>query len=156
MTESERKKLSIAETKKILPIYPFRDDLIAAVMEHQVLIIEGETGSGKTTQIPQYLYEAVSFVEPRPFYGATGTLCFSHRITLPMSFEKPGWIHHHLCTFVVCVRHLWLPGRGSKPRISYLYVNTDTTVPAWPGKILYSLYVLSHGLFYWAQVSCQQ
>ena len=26
----------------------------------QVLIIEGETGSGKTTQIPQYLYEAVS------------------------------------------------------------------------------------------------
>ena len=30
--------------------------------EHQVLIIEGETGSGKTTQIPQYLYEAVSWV----------------------------------------------------------------------------------------------
>ena len=26
----------------------------------QILIIEGETGSGKTTQIPQYLYEAVS------------------------------------------------------------------------------------------------
>ena len=25
----------------------------------QVLIIEGETGSGKTTQIPQYLHEAV-------------------------------------------------------------------------------------------------
>ena len=24
---------------------------------YQVLIIEGETGSGKTTQIPQYLYE---------------------------------------------------------------------------------------------------
>jgi hypothetical protein len=28
--------------------------------EHQVLIIEGETGSGKTTQIPQYLVQAVS------------------------------------------------------------------------------------------------
>lgn len=25
---------------------------------NQVLIIEGETGSGKTTQIPQYLHEA--------------------------------------------------------------------------------------------------
>ena len=60
LTETERKKMSITETKKILPIYPFRDDLIAAVREHQVLIIEGETGSGKTTQIPQYLYEAVS------------------------------------------------------------------------------------------------
>lgn len=28
----------------------------------QVLIIEGETGSGKTTQLPQYLYEAVSVI----------------------------------------------------------------------------------------------
>lgn len=27
----------------------------------QILIIEGETGSGKTTQIPQYLYEAVGY-----------------------------------------------------------------------------------------------
>jgi pre-mRNA-splicing factor ATP-dependent RNA helicase DHX16 len=30
--------------------------LIQAVRDHQVLIIVGETGSGKTTQIPQYLY----------------------------------------------------------------------------------------------------
>ena len=28
------------------------------VAMHQVLIVEGETGSGKTTQIPQYLHEA--------------------------------------------------------------------------------------------------
>ncbi|CAI8011566.1 Pre-mRNA-splicing factor ATP-dependent RNA helicase DHX16, partial [Geodia barretti] len=39
MSAEERKKMDIA----------------------QVLIVEGETGSGKTTQIPQYLYEAVSF-----------------------------------------------------------------------------------------------
>lgn len=58
LTETEKKKLSIEETKKSLPVYPFRDDLIQAVREHQVLIIEGETGSGKTTQIPQYLHEA--------------------------------------------------------------------------------------------------
>ncbi|ODM92125.1 putative pre-mRNA-splicing factor ATP-dependent RNA helicase DHX16 [Orchesella cincta] len=38
--------------------YPFKEDFIAAVNEYQVLIIEGETGSGKTTQIPQYLKEA--------------------------------------------------------------------------------------------------
>lgn len=36
LTESERKKMSIAETKKLLPVYPFRDDLIAAIHEHQV------------------------------------------------------------------------------------------------------------------------
>ncbi|XP_005090962.1 pre-mRNA-splicing factor ATP-dependent RNA helicase DHX16 [Aplysia californica] len=52
------KKSSIEETKKSLPIYPFKKDLIRAVRDHQVLIIEGETGSGKTTQVPQYLHEA--------------------------------------------------------------------------------------------------
>ncbi|XP_053693468.1 pre-mRNA-splicing factor ATP-dependent RNA helicase DHX16 [Sabethes cyaneus] len=58
VTEAERKKMDIEETKKSLPVFPFKEDLIAAVKEHQILIIEGETGSGKTTQIPQYLYEA--------------------------------------------------------------------------------------------------
>lgn len=57
VTEGEQKKMNIAETKLSLPVYPFRDDLIAAIRQHQVLIIEGETGSGKTTQIPQYLHE---------------------------------------------------------------------------------------------------
>merc|ERR1719154_404015 len=46
------------EVKESLPVFPFRQDLIDAVKEHQVLIIEGETGSGKTTQIPQFLHEA--------------------------------------------------------------------------------------------------
>lgn len=53
LTERQRKRMDIKETKESLPIYPFRDDLIAAIREHQVLIIEGETGSGKTTQLPQ-------------------------------------------------------------------------------------------------------
>lgn len=50
--------MDIEETKKSLPIFPFRDELIEAIRKHQVLIIEGETGSGKTTQIPQYLHES--------------------------------------------------------------------------------------------------
>ena len=36
LTETERKKMDIAETKLSLPVYPFRDDLIAAIREHQV------------------------------------------------------------------------------------------------------------------------
>ncbi|XP_055303004.1 pre-mRNA-splicing factor ATP-dependent RNA helicase DHX16 [Sitodiplosis mosellana] len=58
ISESQKKRMDIKETKESLPVYPFKEDLIAAIREHQVLIIEGETGSGKTTQIPQYLHEA--------------------------------------------------------------------------------------------------
>ncbi|KAJ8451442.1 hypothetical protein Cgig2_017833 [Carnegiea gigantea] len=47
----------LKEERKTLPIYPYRDELLKAVRDHQVLIIVGETGSGKTTQIPQYLHE---------------------------------------------------------------------------------------------------
>jgi pre-mRNA-splicing factor ATP-dependent RNA helicase DHX16 len=57
-SEYEKKKQTIEECKKSLPVYPFRGGLLQAIEEHQVLIVEGETGSGKTTQIPQYLYEA--------------------------------------------------------------------------------------------------
>lgn len=70
ISESERKKMTLKETKESLPVYPFRDDLIAAIREHQVLIIEGETGSGKTTQIPQYLHEA-GFTENNMKVGCT-------------------------------------------------------------------------------------
>ncbi|KAH6765458.1 RNA helicase family protein [Perilla frutescens var. hirtella] len=44
--------------RKTLPIYPYREQLLKAVNDHQVIVIVGETGSGKTTQIPQYLHEA--------------------------------------------------------------------------------------------------
>ncbi|KAI8084193.1 P-loop containing nucleoside triphosphate hydrolase protein [Gilbertella persicaria] len=54
---AERKAKSIEEIRKSLPIYQYRDSLLDAIDEYQVLIIVGETGSGKTTQLPQYLYE---------------------------------------------------------------------------------------------------
>ncbi|KAI9565872.1 putative pre-mR-splicing factor ATP-dependent R helicase DHX16-like [Daphnia sinensis] len=58
VSDIQKKKMSLQETRKSLPIFPFREDLLQAVEDHQILIVEGETGSGKTTQIPQYLYEA--------------------------------------------------------------------------------------------------
>lgn len=56
--EAEEKRIqSIEEVRKSLPVYHYRRQLLEAIKEHQVLIIVGETGSGKTTQLPQYLFE---------------------------------------------------------------------------------------------------
>ncbi|XP_055306636.1 ATP-dependent RNA helicase DHX8 [Sitodiplosis mosellana] len=49
--------LTLIEQRQSLPIYKLRDDLIKAVTDNQILIVIGETGSGKTTQITQYLAE---------------------------------------------------------------------------------------------------
>jgi pre-mRNA-splicing factor ATP-dependent RNA helicase DHX16 len=54
---AERKAKTIEEKRKSLPVYQYRQHFLDAVAEYQVLIIVGETGSGKTTQLPQYLYE---------------------------------------------------------------------------------------------------
>ncbi len=40
-----------------LPISQRRDDLLKAISEHQVLIVAGETGSGKSTQLPKLCLE---------------------------------------------------------------------------------------------------
>ncbi|CAG8612252.1 864_t:CDS:2, partial [Ambispora leptoticha] len=49
--------LTIREQKESLPIFKFREKLIRAVRENQQLILIGDTGSGKTTQLTQYLAE---------------------------------------------------------------------------------------------------
>ena len=38
-------------------MYAYREEFLEAVQDNQVLIVVGETGSGKTTQLPQYLHE---------------------------------------------------------------------------------------------------
>ncbi|KAJ4880660.1 hypothetical protein Rs2_37715 [Raphanus sativus] len=54
----KRSKLSIQEQRESLPIYMLKKELIQAVHDNQVLVVIGETGSGKTTQVTQYLAEA--------------------------------------------------------------------------------------------------
>ena len=41
-----------------LPIVARRDEIIEAIRKHRVVIISGETGSGKTTQIPKFCLDA--------------------------------------------------------------------------------------------------
>jgi ATP-dependent RNA helicase DDX35 len=47
----------LAQQRLLLPIYKHKKQIMYALESHQVLVLVGETGSGKSTQIPQYLLE---------------------------------------------------------------------------------------------------
>ncbi|KAL9256976.1 Pre-mRNA-splicing factor ATP-dependent RNA helicase DEAH7-like protein [Drosera capensis] len=51
------KSKTLAQQRQYLPIYSVRDELLQIIRENQVVIVVGETGSGKTTQLTQYLHE---------------------------------------------------------------------------------------------------
>src|SRR5215467_10040887 len=40
-----------------LPVSQRKDDIAAAIRDHQVVVVAGETGSGKTTQLPKICLE---------------------------------------------------------------------------------------------------
>uniref|UniRef100_A0A8C5CLJ4 DEAH-box helicase 35 n=1 Tax=Gadus morhua TaxID=8049 RepID=A0A8C5CLJ4_GADMO len=50
--------LSIEKQRQKLPVFKHRNNVLYLVESYQTVIIVGETGCGKTTQIPQYLLEA--------------------------------------------------------------------------------------------------
>lgn len=47
----------ISEKRSKLPIASFKDPITSAVDSHQVVLIAGETGCGKTTQVPQFILD---------------------------------------------------------------------------------------------------
>lgn len=49
---------SVEKQRQQLPVYKHRESLLYLVESHGTTIVVGETGSGKTTQIPQLLAEA--------------------------------------------------------------------------------------------------
>jgi len=51
------KSKSIREQREYLPVFSVRDELVNVIRENQVTAVVGETGSGKTTQLTQYLHE---------------------------------------------------------------------------------------------------
>lgn len=72
----------ILRKRQQLPVYEFKDDLIRKVRSHQVIVVEGETGSGKTTQIPQFLLPMLA--QP----GCKAIACTQPRRVAAMSIAK--------------------------------------------------------------------
>lgn len=64
-----------------LPITARREEIVATIRQHQVLILAGETGSGKTTQLPKMCLEALG-----DFQGTIG--CTQPRRVAAMSVSK--------------------------------------------------------------------
>jgi pre-mRNA-splicing factor ATP-dependent RNA helicase DHX38/PRP16 len=59
-TDAEKKESSrmrIMSQRQKLPIHIVKEQLLRALRDHQIVIIIGETGSGKTTQLPQFLFD---------------------------------------------------------------------------------------------------
>lgn len=51
------KKIDYSDVQQSLPVYKHKDVLLNALVTHKVLVVVGDTGSGKSTQIPQYLLD---------------------------------------------------------------------------------------------------
>jgi hypothetical protein len=60
---------SIQATRMCLPVCGMEQEIVEAIGEHDVVILCGETGSGKSTQVPQFLFEAG--------YAAYGKICIT-------------------------------------------------------------------------------
>ncbi|KAJ4427868.1 hypothetical protein ANN_23872 [Periplaneta americana] len=75
------KKKTILQQRRYLPVFAVRQELLNVIRENNVVIIVGETGSGKTTQLTQYLHE-----DGYSRYGMIG--CTQPRRVAAMSVAK--------------------------------------------------------------------
>lgn len=76
----------------------------------QILIIEGETGSGKTTQIPQYLHQA-GFTEDKKKIGCTqprrvAAMSVAARVAEEMSVKLGNEVSDILSFYTISMEYL--------------------------------------------------
>ncbi|WVT82537.1 DUF3418 domain-containing protein [Pengzhenrongella phosphoraccumulans] len=74
-----------------LPVSARREDISATIRDHQVVIVSGETGSGKTTQLPKILLELgrgragqIGHTQPRRIAARTVAERISEEIGTPL------------------------------------------------------------------------
>ncbi|GAA4215878.1 ATP-dependent RNA helicase HrpA [Actinocatenispora rupis] len=74
-----------------LPVSAHREDIAAAIRDHQVVIVAGETGSGKTTQIPKICLELgrgihgqIGHTQPRRIAARTVAERIAEELDVPL------------------------------------------------------------------------
>lgn len=78
---SNLRRKKMYHTRRQLPVFGCREGLMSIIRENQVVVVVGETGSGKTTQMTQYLFE--------DGYGSRGRIgCTQPRRVAAMSVAK--------------------------------------------------------------------
>ncbi|MGW0791528.1 ATP-dependent RNA helicase HrpA [Streptomyces sp. NPDC002911] len=80
-----------------LPVSQKKDEILEAIRDHQVVIVAGETGSGKTTQIPKICMELgrgvrgmIGHTQPRRIAARTVAERIADELTTPLG-EAVGW-----------------------------------------------------------------
>ena len=53
----------VAESRKDLPIWSYRVPLNEIIAREEIFVLVGPTGSGKTTQLPQWCYEYIQSLD---------------------------------------------------------------------------------------------
>lgn len=67
--QSFMKLAKMQKERSNLPIFQYQDKIVKMVRKHQVVVVAGDTGCGKSTQVPQYLLSAgvshIACTQPR-------------------------------------------------------------------------------------------
>ncbi|RBM70365.1 ATP-dependent RNA helicase HrpA [Vibrio paracholerae] len=95
VVEQRKQQMPKIEYPALLPVSQKRDDIAKAIAHHQVVIVAGETGSGKTTQLPKICaelgrgkYGLIGHTQPRRLAARS----VANRIAEEMETELGGFV----------------------------------------------------------------
>ncbi|MGW5102627.1 ATP-dependent RNA helicase HrpA [Streptomyces sp. NPDC004100] len=95
--DARRSRVPAVTYPEQLPVSQKKDEIAAAIRDHQVVIVAGETGSGKTTQIPKICMELgrgvrgmIGHTQPRRIAARTVAERVAEELKTPLG-EAVGW-----------------------------------------------------------------